>query len=98
MDSTMVQAEGRQDFPLAETNSILIAEAAIEALINNAAPEFAWHELKHHKLPFVSKTVQQLGERVLEIQNLNKDALNMACNDESEREPTPGPKDKVVPN
>ena len=57
----------KEDSAMKETQSFLIVDAAIKAILKNAAPEFAWHELKKYRLPFVSKSIQKLGERVLEI-------------------------------
>lgn len=48
-----------------------MVESALEALMVKTEVELTWHELKKHKTSFVTKNAHILGERVLELININ---------------------------
>ena len=81
-----------------------MVESILKALMAKSEVEFTWYDLKKHKNSFVTKNAHMLGEKVLDIINIQNDKNETVKNifelpvDDCDEEPTPSSWDNFVPN
>ena len=87
-----------------ENQSLEMVESILKALMAKSEVEFTWYDLKKHKNSFVTKNAHMLGEKVLDIINIQNDKNETVKNifelpvDDCDEEPTPSSWDNFVPN
>ena len=82
-----------------EGDSFVVVKAAIEQLVKNANKDITWIELRKHKVPFATRKIGMLCNRVSELHFMKPDPRTVENNQaETDDEPAPSKLDISAPS